>query len=120
MTGPLPESARPLMDALAIELEHAGRKAHALTALIAHAVGAGSGADVQAHAVRDAQALDALIQHLEVLAEVSRRLSTGDRVEDVIEAAPLADVAARIGVRLGFRPEEEAPPAADGDLDLFD
>lgn len=71
-------------------------------------------ADARGSAVSRAQAIDALVQHLDGLSGLLRALSTGETAARAIAALPLADMAARLSG------SADARPADAGDLHLFE
>lgn len=73
----------------------------------------------RAEALTDAQALDVLIQRLDAVAGVLHGLSDGQTSVDAVSTVRLADMAARLQGD-ALRPAPTHPPAAAGDLLLFD
>lgn len=100
--------------ALADELARGRQMAEALAPLLS----AASLADTPDALVR-AQGLDLLVQHLDALSALAGRVAHGDDPQEAAAAAPLGDLARRMGAALAG----EAAISSDqpsGDLILFD
>jgi hypothetical protein len=72
--------------------------------------------DERPAALQEAQAVDALSQHLEALAAFVGGLARGEALEQAIDSVPLADLADRLRGGGGGG----APVRSGGELQLFD
>jgi hypothetical protein len=110
--------------ALALELERAGQLCDQLEAVMAKLVEA-SGTTAPHDAMRDAQAVDALGQHLRGLARFSETLAQqpgGPAVYDVgpaLQTITLAALAARLAAETGQTSGAHGPGHEEGELQLF-
>lgn len=110
------------LEALAVEAVRAGEMCERLGDLVQRLVRTCEGEELRI-AMQEAQAVDALTQHLAALAAFAGRLA--DKAEGVVDpaealrAVPLSDLAARLTAACSG--EAGAAPAGHraGDLDLF-
>ena len=115
MTAPGPQ---PAMAALAAELDRSRDGIDALAALVSDYVRDCAPEDRPAVMGR-AQAVDALSQNLEALAQFARAIASGHSPADAAGAVPLSDLGARLLAACQGQ-SIPPPPASSGDLDLFD
>ena len=115
-----PDSAM-LFAALADELDRTRADVDGLATLVAALVRVCPPAQRSA-ALVDAQVVDALGQHLQVLAGFARDLSIGRSILAATEAVTLSEVASRLLAATGVMGVASAEPAFSGrgDLELFD
>jgi len=107
-----------LFAALADELDRTRADVDSVAILVSTLVHACPPAQRSA-ALIDAQAVDALGQHLQVLASFARDLSIGRPIRAAAGAVTLSDVANRLLVSAGAEPPCISYAGA-GDLELFD
>jgi hypothetical protein len=110
--------------ALALELERAGQLCDQLEAVMARLVEA-SGSAAPDEAMRDAQAVDALGQHVRGLATFAETLSQqgkgpiGYDVAPALKTITLAALAARLAAETGQASAPHGPGHEEGELQLF-
>lgn len=112
---------RTLMAALAAEFADMADGVEGLAALTTVLMQTADAA-TRPQALKQAQAIDALVQRCQALHAVSAGLSEGRALETVLAEVPLADLAVRLGGHgAPIRPTERPfHPADAGDLMLFD
>lgn len=116
-------STADIFAALALELERAGQLCDLLETVMARLVEA-SGAAAPDDAMRDAQAVDALGQHLRGLASFSETLSlqagaAGYDVGPALKTITLAALAARLAAETGQADGAHGSGHEEGELQLF-
>lgn len=117
-------STADIFSALALELERAGQLCDQLETVMARLVEA-SGSAAPDDAMRDAQAIDALGQHLRGLASFSETLAQQDRsaasydVGPALKTITLAALAARLATETGQASGHHGPGHEEGELQLF-
>jgi hypothetical protein len=108
-----------VFSALATELAHASAGVDQLAVLVCDYVRDRLDHDRPA-AVQEAQALDAVGQHLQALCELARALARGEPIETAIDAVPLADLANRLRATTHSSAPVATPAPTAGELVLFD
>lgn len=71
-------------------------------------------------ALRDAQAVDALAQHLDALSDFARRMSGGEPFETAVAAVPLSDLADRLRAAVQSPVHHREDACAAGEVLLFE
>ena len=110
--------------ALAIELQRAGQLCERLESVVARLV-RGDGLASPESATRDAQAVDALAQHLQGLANFTQALSLADEkagayeVNAALRTITLAALAGRLGAEMGQTQSSQGSGHEEGELQLF-
>jgi hypothetical protein len=116
-------STTDILAALALEMDRAGQLCDQLETVMARLVEA-SGAAAPEDAMRDAQAVDALGQHLRGLARFSETLSHQNAgaaydVGPALKTITLAALAARLAAETGQASNAHGPGHEEGELQLF-
>lgn len=112
---------RTLMAALAAEFADMADGVEGLAALTTVLMQTADAA-TRPQALKQAQAIDALVQRCQALRDVATGLAEGRALETVLAEVPLADLAVRLGGHSASPRVAEPPfhPADAGDLMLFD
>lgn len=117
-----PERNRALLTAIAAEVTDVADGVEALSGLLNRLISADRVLD-RADALRQAQAVDGLVQRCRALGDVAAGVAGGRDLDALLDAAPLADLADRLrasGTRepgCDHRPDIRPAP---GDVHLFD
>ena len=117
-----PERTRALLSALAAEVTDVADGVEALSGLLNRLI-SGDGVLDRADALRQAQAVDDLVQRCRALGDVAAGAAGGRDLDALLDATPLADLADRLRVsgapeaRHDHRPDIRPAP---GDVHLFD
>ncbi len=110
--------------ALAVELQRAGALCEKLETVVARLVRGGGGGSPES-AMRDAQAVDALAQHLQGLANFAEALSVQEETPAGYDAAAalssitLAALASRLAAQIGQSQTAQGSGHEEGELQLF-
>lgn len=108
-----------LFQALSAELSSTRGRIDALAGLVSGYVRS-CPLEARPIALRDAQAVDALAQHLEALSGFALRLSDGEPFETALAAVPLADLADRLRAAVQLSPHHRADTSLAGDVVMFE
>jgi len=117
-------STQVILSALAREMDHGRDLCDRLEALVTTLIGGASGEPLQI-ALREAQAVDALQQHLDALGAFVRSLNRQGEHEGGFDIGPalaqvtLADLAQRLSDEVQNVQATERPAADAGELHLF-
>lgn len=109
--------------ALAVELQRAGELCEKLETVVARLVRGGGGVSPES-AMRDAQAVDALAQHLQGLANFAEALSAqeesgGYDAGTALSSITLAALASRLAAEIGQSQSSPVAGHEEGELQLF-